>query len=216
MFGLRRPLKCLFSRHRRAQARPDGQGSLFLFATRTPLSPARWRGSPVPRTRATDSSRQGVPRRVRRSWWLRAAAIPRRVALSWRNRRISDKTPLLSRIRFQVLPVTCEPGAERNVSNTFALAAFVVKGVAGAFPDGFPLPLRHSRHDVQHQPSGGGAGVERLGDGDQGDAAALEALQQLAQVLDAAGERRISRPQPAIVRRAGANHGRTTPVPESR
>jgi hypothetical protein len=35
---------------------------------------------PGPRTRATDSSRQGVPRRVRSSLWLSVVAIPRKVA----------------------------------------------------------------------------------------------------------------------------------------
>ena len=131
------------------------------------------------RTRATDSSRHAVPRRVRNSWF-RAAAIARRVAPWLRSRRISASAACSAGSGSKVLPVRREPGAEHNIAHALALAPFVPQSVAGAFPDSFPFPLGNRRHDVQHQPSGGRSGIQRLGYRHQGDAAALEPLRQLA------------------------------------
>src|SRR5271154_135950 len=61
--------------------------------------------------------------------------------LDFRQRRLLDS------IRFQMLPVLSEPGAERDVSHALALAALVPQRITSPFPDRLALPLAHRAHD---------------------------------------------------------------------
>ena len=102
------------------------------------------------RIRATDSSRQAVPRRVRNALWFRSAAIPRSVPPAARSRRISPRSPA----RPGPVPHAARPlGAEGDVAHAPARATLVPECVAGALTDGFPLPLRDCRHDGRRRPS---------------------------------------------------------------
>ena len=80
-------------------------------------------------------------------------------------------------VLFDVFSVGAEPVAELDVTDPLAVGALVAQSVARAFADGFAFPLAHGRHNVQHQPPGSGAGVERLGNryqgGDSGEAERL-------------------------------------------
>ena len=94
------------------------------WAAGGPLRAHSYRAATVLRTRATDSRRQAVPRRVRYARSFRLAAILRMALPSLRN--ISASVGLLCGIRFQVLAVGRQPGTEWNVTSPLSAIALVV------------------------------------------------------------------------------------------
>ena len=48
---------------------------------------------------------------------------------------------LFGRVRFQMLPVLCEPVPERDVAYALPLAALVLECIAGALSDGNQCPF---------------------------------------------------------------------------
>ena len=60
--------------------------------------------------------------------------------------------------------------------------------VADALADHLALELGEGEQDVERQPPHRGGGVERLGDADEGDAVAVEHLDQLGEVHQRAAE----------------------------
>lgn len=73
------------------------------------------------------------------------------------------KDYLLDWVGLDVLPVGAKPVAEANVSHPLAVGALVAHRVARPFADRLALPLAYRRHDIQHQPAGGRAGVQGFG-----------------------------------------------------
>ena len=55
--------------------------------------------------------------------------------------RISANAACSGRVRFQMLPVLCEPVPERDVAYALALAALVLECIAGALSDGNQCPF---------------------------------------------------------------------------
>src|SRR5579862_2693379 len=94
---------------------------------------------------------------------------------------------LFGGIRLDVLSVGAEAVAELDVAHALAVGALVAHGVPGSLADRLAFPLAYGRHDVQHEAPSRRAGVERLRDRYQRDAAPLQALKQGAQILHASG-----------------------------
>jgi hypothetical protein len=66
-------------------------------------------------------------------------AILPQVAYLQQDSRLGD-------VGLKVLPVGAKPIAELNVSDPFAVGAFVAHGVPRALADGLAFPLAYSRH----------------------------------------------------------------------
>src|SRR5262249_14958479 len=94
----------------------------------------------------------------------------------------------LSWIVLDVLTIGAEAGTERQITDPFALGEFVAQRVARSLADGFALPLADGRHDIQDQTPRRPASLPRFGDRNKSHHFALEAFQQLAQVLYASRE----------------------------
>ena len=88
------------------------------------------------------------------------------------------KHRLLLRIGFDMLAVARQAEAIVDIADALSAVPLVAKDVPGPLPDGFAFPLRHGRHDVHHQPTGGGARIERLRHRHQRDVLPFEAIQQ--------------------------------------
>src|ERR1035441_9749395 len=95
---------------------------------------------------------------------------------------------LLARLRLHVALVGRLPETIRRVADELQLRLLVAHRVPRPLSDGLPLPLTDRDHDVQDQPAGGAACVQRLGDRYQRDAPALELLQQDGQVSYRTGQ----------------------------
>ncbi len=84
-----------------------------------------------------------------------------------------------------VLDVVAE---RRPAAHPHALLAGGGELVADALADHLPLELREGEQDVQGQPAHGRRRVERLRDGDEGDAVAIEDLDELGEVHERAAQ----------------------------
>src|ERR1019366_8046618 len=95
---------------------------------------------------------------------------------------------LLARLRLHVAFVCGLPETVRRVADELQLRFLVPHRIPPSPSEGLTPPLADRDHHIQNEPTGGAAGVQRLGDRYQRDAPALELLQQDGQVLHGSGQ----------------------------
>src|SRR5688572_28733013 len=69
-----------------------------------------------------------------------------------------------------------------------AIGAELGEGIAGALGGGLALPLADGAEDVEDEPAGGGARVDGVGEGEEGETGGEVAVDELAEVADGAHE----------------------------
>ena len=67
---------------------------------------------------------------------------------------------LLGVVRLDVRSVGAEMIAVGDVADAFTLGQLVLERIPRSFSDRLSFPLAHSGHDVKHQPTGSGVGIE--------------------------------------------------------